>query len=101
MAVRSRRPEAVQNVKAASAHLKPPLLLETNSAAAAPLLIGDGLVGALSVESNQPNAFSPRALMLLATLADQIATGLQRARFGEVQQGSAEGYLDRDQTELR
>jgi putative methionine-R-sulfoxide reductase with GAF domain len=80
MAVRSRRPEAVQNVKAASAHLKPPLLLETNSAAAAPLLIGDGLVGALSVESNQPNAFSPRALMLLATLADQIATGLQRAR---------------------
>jgi GAF domain-containing protein/HAMP domain-containing protein len=98
VAASERCPQVVQNVRVACVHLKPPLLLDTNSAAAAPLLTGDRLIGVLSVESKRRNAFSSNALRLLATLADQIAIGVHNARLYQQQLRVPEHCADLDRT---
>ncbi len=64
-----------------------PLLPETRSEMAIPLAVGDTVLGALSVQSTRPNAFSDADVTVLQTMADQIAIALQNARlFKDVQQ---------------
>jgi putative methionine-R-sulfoxide reductase with GAF domain len=79
-AAATRRPQIVRNVKLASAHLKPPLLMDTYSAVAVPLLMGDSLIGVLDVQSKQPAAFPPSVLPLLDALAYQISSAVQNGR---------------------
>ncbi|MFO7742402.1 MAG: GAF domain-containing protein [Anaerolineae bacterium] len=74
------RPQVIQNVKTEPAHLKPPLLMETYSAVANPLLVDDTVVGVLDVQSRQLGTFTPDIVRLLGVLADQIASGVRNAR---------------------
>ncbi|MBI4772509.1 MAG: GAF domain-containing protein [Chloroflexi bacterium] len=60
-------------------HFKNPLLPETRSELAIPLLIGDRLLGALDVQSTALNAFSESDVQVLQTLADQLSVAIQNA----------------------
>ena len=62
------------------AHLKNPLLPDTKAEAVIPLLIGELVYGALDVQSTMINAFSDWDVMILDTIADQLAIAVQNAR---------------------
>ena len=51
------------------------------SAMAAPLLVGERLLGVLEVHAAQPNTFSESDLLILEVAARQIAAALESARF--------------------
>ena len=57
-----------------------PLLPDTRSEMALPLAVGETVLGALDVQSTQPNAFTEADITVLQTMADQVATALQNAR---------------------
>jgi GAF domain-containing protein len=50
---------------------------------ALPLKIADKIVGALDVQSTEPNAFSSEDVEVLSTLADQVSVAIQNARLFE------------------
>lgn len=60
--------------------LKIPELPLTRSEAAIPLRSRERVLGALSVQSEQPNAFDRTSLFVLQMLADQVAVALDNAR---------------------
>ncbi len=67
-------------------HYVNPLLPETQSEMALPLISRGRALGALSIQSAERNAFSQEDVDVLQTVADQIAAGLQNsALFAEVQ----------------
>lgn len=57
-----------------------PDLPHTRSEAAIPLMIGDDIIGALDVQSTEPNAFNEDDMFVLSLLADQISIAIQNAR---------------------
>jgi putative methionine-R-sulfoxide reductase with GAF domain/HAMP domain-containing protein len=97
LAVATERSMTIQNVKVTSTHLKPPLLMDTYSAVAVPLLIGDRLIGALDVQSRQASAFRSDAIQLINTLANQIAIAVHNARLYGQQCQAAEYMAALDQ----
>ena len=61
-------------------------LPDTRSEAALPLRSRGRVLGALTVQSSQPGAFDPDAIVVLQTMADQVAVALDNARlFAESQ----------------
>jgi putative methionine-R-sulfoxide reductase with GAF domain len=84
----------IQNVKTEPLHLKPPLLMETYSAVAIPLLVEDTVVGVLDIQSRQPGAFAPDIIRLLSVLSDQIASGVAHARRHEQGPPGPKEHLD-------
>ncbi|RPH55776.1 MAG: GAF domain-containing protein, partial [Chloroflexi bacterium] len=65
-----------------------PDLPDTHSEMALPLVIGNNSIGALDVQSDQPNAFSNEDIQVLVTLANQIAVAIENARLFEQSQQS-------------
>ena len=57
-----------------------PDLPNTRSEMALPLRVGGQVIGALDVQSMQPNAFHEEDIATLATLADQVAIAIENAR---------------------
>lgn len=57
-----------------------PDLPETRSEIALPLLVGEKIIGALDVQSTEPNAFESEDIEVLSTLADQVSIAIQNAR---------------------
>jgi GAF domain-containing protein/HAMP domain-containing protein len=63
-----------------------PDLPETRSEMALPLRVGDESIGALDVQSTEPNSFLQEDINILSTLADQVSIAIQNARqFEETQ----------------
>jgi K+-sensing histidine kinase KdpD/DNA-binding response OmpR family regulator len=63
-----------------------PDLPETRSEVALPLRVGERVIGVLDVQSKRESAFGDEDTVVLQTLADQIAVGIQNARlFQETQ----------------
>lgn len=60
-----------------------PDLPDTHSEMALPLKVGGQVVGALDVQSVEPNAFSREDINILSTLADQVSAALENARLHE------------------
>lgn len=60
-----------------------PDLPETRSEMALPLYAGNQVIGALDVQSTQPNAFSKEDINILSTLADQVSAAIENARLHE------------------
>ncbi len=60
--------------------LQNPSLHKTRSEAALPLMVKDSVLGALSVQSDQANAFSSDDLTALQALTDQAAIAINNAR---------------------
>jgi len=79
-------PRIALDVGADAVYFDNPDLPQTRSEIAVPLIIGEQVIGALDVQSEQPNAFQPADVSLLKTLADQIAVAIQNARTYETMQ---------------
>lgn len=78
-AVLETRPVLVANTLT-DPHFKPnPLLPETRSEAAIPLLTEDRVLGVLDLQSTQPGAFTAENLPVFETLAGQLAIGIENA----------------------
>ncbi len=68
-----------------------PDLPQTRSEAAIPLLVGENIIGALDVQSTEPNAFSEDDIKALSLLSDQISVAIENARlFDETRQALAQ-----------
>ncbi len=57
-----------------------PDLPDTRSEIALPLSAGEKIIGALDVQSTEPNAFSQEDIYILSTLADQVSVAIQNAQ---------------------
>lgn len=66
-------------------------LPDTRSEAALPLRSRDQVIGALTVQSAQPNAFDADTVTVLQTMADQVAIALENARLLTESQEAVEG----------
>lgn len=85
------RPRMALDTGADAVFFNNPDLPETRSEIALPLLVGEQVIGALDVQSTEPNAFNQEDVETLSTLADQVSIALQNARqFEETRKALAE-----------
>jgi len=68
------------DVSADAVHFNNPLLPNTRSEMALPLIVGDILIGALDVQSTEANAFDTDDIAVLQNMANQIAIAMNNAR---------------------
>lgn len=68
------------DVREDKTHYANPDLPKTRSELVLPLAVGDLIIGALDVQSDQPNAFDEQDIIALQTMADQLAISIQNAR---------------------
>lgn len=71
------QPRVASDVLEDPIHLKNELLPQTRSEASVPISIGEHVLGVLDVQSSQLGAFSPETIVMLQTLASQIAAAIQ------------------------
>lgn len=81
--VRTRQGVMVNDVSKAPDFLPNPLLPNTHSELAVPLIIGDKVLGALDVQADQIGAFDDEDVRIYTILAAQIAIALENARSNE------------------
>lgn len=74
-----RRAIIARDVGVAPVHFKNPHLPLTRSEMALPLIVGDEIIGALTVQSVEENAFSQDDVKALQTMADQLAIAIHNA----------------------
>ena len=76
----SGQPQVALDVDADPAHYKNPLLPNTRSEMALPLRVGERVIGALDVQSQEVEAFDENDITVLQTMADQLAVAIENAR---------------------
>ena len=69
-----------QDVGKEAARFINPLLPETHSEVALPLITREGAIGALSIQSQEREAFSEEDIIVLQTMADQLSNAIANAR---------------------
>ena len=79
-----------QDVHVAILRYRNPLLPETRSEAALPLLTRGRVIGALSIQSDRLRAFDAEDMSIMQSLADQIASAIDNARLYVAAQEAAE-----------
>jgi GAF domain-containing protein/CheY-like chemotaxis protein len=79
-AIATRRPRIAQDVDKETLRFTNPLLTETRSEVALPLIVGEHVIGALDVQSTRIADFDDSTVLVLQGLADQIAIALNNAR---------------------
>ena len=79
-AARTRQSVIVNDVRNEPGWLPNPLLPDTQSEMAVPLILGDQVLGVLDIQSDRLNAFSEEDVNIQTTLASQVATAMQNAR---------------------
>lgn len=72
-------PVVVNDVTKEKNYYPNPLLPETRSELAIPLKVGTKLIGALDVQSQQANAFTPEDVNILQIMADQLSVAIENA----------------------
>ncbi|MCP4427585.1 MAG: GAF domain-containing protein [Chloroflexi bacterium] len=78
------------DVRANPAFLSHPLLPETRSEMAVPMIAGERVIGVLDVQADENNYFTEQDVAIQTTLAAQIAIALENARSLEQAQEAAE-----------
>ena len=68
--------------------LNNPDLPNTHSEMAVPLMSGSKIIGALDIQSEQPNAFTKEDIDVIQTLADQVSIAIENARLFDSTQKS-------------
>jgi len=96
LAARTQETVVVDDVTLSASYMPNPLLPDTRSEVAIPLLVGDQLVGVLDVQDDQPGRFGQNEVDALRTLAGQIAIALQNARSFEAIELAAERLREVD-----
>ncbi len=75
-----RRARIALDVGAEAVRFDNPLLPETRSEMALPLMVGERVLGALDVQSSRPAAFSEEDIAVLQLVANQVAVAVDNAR---------------------
>lgn len=73
-------PRITQDVRLDSEWRPNPYLPDTRSELALPLRVREETIGALTVQSTTPNAFSPELIGTLQTMCDQLAVAIRNAQ---------------------
>ena len=98
--IREKRPLLVRDVAAELAGLPEPLLYGTGkmprSWLGAPMVVGEELVGVVSVQTYSERFYGEEDRQLLATIGDQVAVAIENARLYE---GAREELTERRRTE--
>ncbi|KAA3643457.1 MAG: GAF domain-containing protein [Chloroflexi bacterium] len=89
-------PLVINDTTQAETHRPHPLLPDTRAELAIPLKIGERVTGAMDVQSTDVNAFSDEDIIVLRTLADQIAVAVDNARSFQVTQQAVEEMREID-----
>ena len=92
MAVTTRQAAIALDVGAAAVRFANPLLPDTRSEIALPLIVGDQVLGALDVQSTQAAAFDQANALVLQAMADQIAVALNNATQFRREAGRAQQF---------
>jgi PAS domain S-box-containing protein len=95
-AARTRLGQVVNDVRQESGYLPNPLLLDTLSEMAVPMVIGDRLLGVFDVQSDRLNNFHEEDVRIYTTLAAQIAVALQNAKLYAEQLATVERLRELD-----
>jgi GAF domain-containing protein len=91
LCLQTRRPQLSLDSGVDGSQSENPLLRETRSEMAIPLLVGERVLGALDLQSDLSAAFGPQDLDTFQTMANQVAIALENARlFREAQQSLSE-----------
>jgi GAF domain-containing protein/CheY-like chemotaxis protein len=93
----SGKPLIINDVSKNPIHALNPLLPNTKAESGLPLKIGQRVIGAFDVQSNQVNAFKPDDINVLQSLADQIAVAVDNARAYELSLQAVEEMRQADQ----
>ena len=88
--IRGRRARIALDVGAEAVRFVNPLLPDTHSEVALPLIVGDQVLGALDVQSTQVAAFDETSTAVLQNMADQIAVALNNAAQYRLEQSRAQ-----------
>jgi PAS domain S-box-containing protein len=96
-AARERRGVIVNNVREAPDFLPNPLLPNTCSEMAVPLIVGDKVLGVFDVQSDVVDRFTDDDLRINMTLAGQVAVALQNARLYAEQTATVTRLRELDQ----
>jgi signal transduction histidine kinase/CheY-like chemotaxis protein len=86
----------VNNTAVDPLHRPNPLLPQTRAEAGIPLKIGDRVVGAIDLQSDETGAFKQEDLSVLEILADQVAVALENARSYNLAQKAMEEMRETD-----
>lgn len=78
-ATQTRKPRIALDVGEEAVHFDNPYLPETRSELALPIISPNDILGALSIQSTQPNAFDENDILILQSIADSIAVALENA----------------------
>jgi len=104
--VSNRRARIALDVGAEAVRFNNPHLHLTRSELALPLISGERVIGAMTIQSSQPEAFDNDDITVLQGIADTVATAIENARLFERLEGSLEEirslhqqYLARSWTE--
>ncbi len=82
-AARTQQGVIVNNVREDPGWLPNPLLPDTHSEMAVPMIVGDRTVGVLDVQSAQADRFTDEDVRIKTTLAAQVAVAMENARLFE------------------
>jgi GAF domain-containing protein len=82
-ATASGRPVIARDTDQDAVHRRNELLPNTRSEMALPLTVGSDVIGALDLQSVEPDAFEADVIPTLQALADQLAIAIQNARLFE------------------
>ncbi|HEY5982385.1 MAG TPA: GAF domain-containing protein [Anaerolineales bacterium] len=80
------QPRIAANVTDDPMHFRNELLPDTKSEAGIPIRAGNAVLGAIDVQSTEANAFEPETVIMLQTLANQIAAAMQNITLAEASQ---------------
>lgn len=89
-ATQTRKARIALDVGEEAVHFDNPNLPETRSELALPIISPNGILGALSIQSTQPNAFDENDLLILQSIADSLAVALENANSFEKTQQALE-----------
>lgn len=93
-AVRTKQVVLVEDTSLESDFMPNPLLPQTRSEMAVPLVFGDEIIGVLDVQDDQPGRFRQTDQDTFTTLAGQVATALQNASlFEQVESNAQEAQM--------
>jgi PAS domain S-box-containing protein len=95
-AARARAPIVVSDTGQEPDFMPNPMLPETRTEVAIPLVAGDNVLGVLDVQDNQPGRFAQTDLNVLSTIAGQVAIALQNASYFEEVQRTADRLREVD-----
>ncbi|MBI3161018.1 MAG: GAF domain-containing protein [Chloroflexi bacterium] len=89
-AARERKGVTVNDVTQAPDFLPNPLLPDTRSELAVPMIVGENVIGVFDVQSEQAGRFGESDINIQTTLAAQVATSIQNVRSFEQSKTQAE-----------